>query len=46
MHQTIHEILRFKGFLENGRFDLENVGQVQLIIHHFSQKNKPNKVAK
>ena len=46
MHQTVCEILRFKGILENGRFHLENVGQGQLIIHHFSQKNKPNKVAK
>ena len=32
--------------LENGRFDLENVGQGQRIIYHFSQKNKPNNVTK
>ena len=40
------EILRFKDFLENGRFDLENIGQGQLVMHHFSQKNKPKNVTK
>ena len=28
--------IHVQSFLENGRFDLENVGQGQLAIHHFS----------
>jgi len=44
IHQTVYEIFIFKVFLENGRFDLKNVGQGQIAIHHFSWKNKRKKV--
>jgi len=36
--------IMLRRFLENGRFDLENVGQGQLVIQNFSYKNKPKKV--
>ena len=36
----------FKYCLENGRFDLENVGQGQRIIYHFFRKISQTKLPK
>ena len=38
--------MKVQDFLENGRFNLESIGQGQLVIHHLSLKKNQTKLPK
>ena len=45
MSKRLRDIM-VQRFLANGLVDFQNIGQGELGIHHFSQKNKLNNVTK